>query len=277
MSGTHVIPRGKAPGRAAAFTLIELLVVISIIALLVGILLPALGAARKAAQNMQCLSNIRQLGISFASYAVDNKDLFPMGNTSLPMWHELEVIGPYLPTDENTNAGNVGGSILICPSDEDAARSYGMNVWAASGQIAATYVPPAMGERFDASVPDASSILLLGEAWSIYRTNANDLYYSRPMLAYGTFTPYENFVERPEPGTSLGRQFNPPAESRLDYSRHRPSGKSAMEARGSTNFAYVDGHAASTTDEELVDRTQGKSRYETLWSPKDREVENPNP
>jgi len=62
------------PARYAGFTLIELLVVISIIALLVGILLPALGAARKSAQNVQCLSNERQVGIAIGAYAADNKD-----------------------------------------------------------------------------------------------------------------------------------------------------------------------------------------------------------
>lgn len=48
--------------------------VISIIALLVGILLPALGAARRAAQNAQCLSNLRQVGISIMAYATDHND-----------------------------------------------------------------------------------------------------------------------------------------------------------------------------------------------------------
>jgi len=55
------------------FTLIELLVVISIIALLVGILLPALGAARRTAQNSQCLSNIKQMDTAAMAFAADHR------------------------------------------------------------------------------------------------------------------------------------------------------------------------------------------------------------
>jgi len=60
--------------RPNAFTLIELLVVISIIALLIAILLPALGAARKTAQDSQCRSNLKQVATAFYSYEVDHKD-----------------------------------------------------------------------------------------------------------------------------------------------------------------------------------------------------------
>jgi len=59
--------------RKSGFTLIELLVVISIIALLVGILLPALGAARNAARGATCMSNMRQLGLMHTNYAIDNE------------------------------------------------------------------------------------------------------------------------------------------------------------------------------------------------------------
>jgi prepilin-type N-terminal cleavage/methylation domain-containing protein/prepilin-type processing-associated H-X9-DG protein len=60
-----------------AFTLIELLVVISIIALLIGILLPALASARKSAQASQCMSNMRQIGVGMQIYTDLYKGYFP--------------------------------------------------------------------------------------------------------------------------------------------------------------------------------------------------------
>lgn len=60
------------------FTLVELLVVISIIALLIAILLPALGAARRSAEDMQCLSNQRQIGIGLYGFALENRDMLPI-------------------------------------------------------------------------------------------------------------------------------------------------------------------------------------------------------
>ena len=93
------------PTGLAAFTLVELLVVISIIAILIALLLPALAAARLDAESVVDASNLRQIGLGFAEYAQANRDYFPAavagetpGNAWFGGWAPTwdDAIAPYL-------------------------------------------------------------------------------------------------------------------------------------------------------------------------------------
>lgn len=85
-----------------AFTLIELLVVISIIALLIAILLPALGAARNAAELTKCRSNLHQVGISAFAIAADN-------NGDFEAFRAKTVLGGQVPSPQYLSSGGLDG------------------------------------------------------------------------------------------------------------------------------------------------------------------------
>ena len=122
----------KRAQRRPGFTLIDLLVVISIIALQIALLLPALKQAREVARQTQCLSNTRQYGMTLSTVATDNDDRLPMLNGT-----DISV------TDYVTEFTRIMGSrdveVWWCPTDVDRFKPH--------GEIHFRWLRPALSEH----------------------------------------------------------------------------------------------------------------------------------
>jgi len=174
--------RRVVPPARIAFTLIELLVVISIIALLISLLLPALESGRNAARMSMCASNLRQLGFGIWHYAADHEQELPAQQDywydPIRIYLELEEDYDILDSDGTYSDRIVGYTMpaYSCPVQEvynpsdGPAGPYGMN--------APNVVQTTTAERLD-RVPATTFIFADAYAAWVFSPNAYTLTHDR--------------------------------------------------------------------------------------------------
>ncbi len=228
-----------------AFTLVELLVVISITALLIAILLPALSGAREAGRAVVCASTMRQLNIAVQGYASEHKGVVmpqtlfqqPATRGAAGYWHDF-LIPRYL--DDRATNYNIAMTFLVCPSDDLAFQpnpqnpSYGYNLHVGWGPFLVLPGDPKAWRNLDEFVM-AGEVVTFGDA------------YHRPEYAavHGTSGGANSQTLNYANGPSLGE--------REVYPFRHHGGSSA-------NVGFLDGHVETKRSDDVWELNADLSR-----------------
>jgi prepilin-type N-terminal cleavage/methylation domain-containing protein/prepilin-type processing-associated H-X9-DG protein len=260
--------------RFFAFTLIELLVVISIIALLIAILLPALGAARRSAEDMQCLSNQRQIGVGLYGYSVENKDLLPIsyydGNAVAGDQTDWAVqIASYM-TDSGVKDYGSGGQdqpspAIQCPSAliDGGRLHYGGNLMLLPFLINNAYAGNLRPYKVS-QMKRPTEMLMVADGGQVDRTNygqyIGDAYAALDRLDnYGANDTADYFNAAAadnddpiDPGANIDGDITP-GNGDLRW-RHASGGDENGSDSGNVNILFGDGHASSNARDAVLKR-----------------------
>lgn len=218
------------------FTLIEVLIVIAIIAVLLSILFPALGEARRAAVRIACASNMRQIGIGLHMYADRNNGRMPesthtAGGDMERTW--IYTLAPYI--------GNVD-TIRVCPADPNAKERIEEN--------GTSYV---LNEYF--VVPKNPAVATDVDCLKLHQAR-------RPSAAMLLFIISDRKgTATTEDHTHSRNWFKAPWASSwsrvcADISPGRHGGKVWDGTKGSSNYLFADGHVETISAADLWGRTE---------------------